>query len=107
MSSNQNRFGNYFGFLAGIIAFSCVQLPYPYSDIGMWLLVAAFILLIFIGHKAAFRAHPRGILAQLTEPSKIWGAKFNSVEKQIMYGSIIVVVSVIGSFVLKVTLFTK
>ena len=58
------------GVAAGV-GFGAGQLPPPYSNTAPGLLVVSLLALFAIGNKAAYRAHPRGLLSQYTAPRKL------------------------------------
>ena len=70
-----------FAFLIGVIS---INMPHPYDKSGLGVFVLCFLALIFVGHKAAFRAHPYGIFGQYSEPAKVLGQKLSKIERRIL-----------------------
>jgi hypothetical protein len=89
-----------------VIGFSSILLPHPYSNFGILLLFLGFMLLIIIGHKAAFRQHEFGIFAWWRNPGRILGADLTQKEKQLLFLGLTLVLSVILSIIVK-TLFAN
>lgn len=52
-----------------IIGITSAFLPEPFSGVGLIEFFIGFLIIIFIGHKSAFRQHIDGIFSQWTKPS--------------------------------------
>ena len=59
------------------------------------------MLLIIIGHKAAFRQHAFGMFAWWRDPGGILGADLTQKEKQLLFLALTLVLSVISSIIVK------
>lgn len=87
--------------LAAAIGFSSIQLPKPYSYIGIALLLISFIVLIVIGYKVSFRVHDYGIFAWWINPGKLFSAELNEAEKRVLLFAIVLVASVFVAILIK------
>ena len=76
------------GLLLGIIP---MLLPQPFDKLALALFVISFLIVILIGHKAAFRAHPLGLFGQYKAPSKVLGQKLSIIERKILKVSLMVI----------------
>jgi len=85
------------GIAAGV-GFGAGQLPIPYSNVALGLLFVAVLALFAVGNKAAYRAHPLGLLAQYTEPRKLLSEKLSAGERLAALLSVAVVLGVAASF---------
>jgi len=65
---------------AFILSAALSMLPFPYSNGGVFLFFVGFIGLIVVGHRAAFRQHKHGFVAQYTAPKVFLGMSLNGFE---------------------------
>jgi len=87
--------------LTAAIGLSSIQLPKPYSYIGIVLLCIAFIVLIVIGYKVSFRVHDYGLFAWWINPGKLFTAELNEGEKRVLLFAIVLVASVFVAILIR------
>lgn len=74
-------------------------------NIAQYLMFGGFIIVIVLGHKAAFRHHDHGLLAQYTAPKVFWGMDVNSKELTWLFIGAGLSLGSICGFAIKVMLF--
>lgn len=82
-----------------VVPFSCVFLPTPYNNFGLFLLFLSFFACIFIGWSSSIRNH--GINA--FNPFRQWKVAttttLNTIEKNIVLYAIVIIASVFLSLI--------
>lgn len=77
----------YIAVASAAVGFVAIMLPEPYSKIGLFLFLIGFVVLIAVGHKAAFRQHKHGILSQYTDPKVFLGMTLSQTELILLISS--------------------
>jgi hypothetical protein len=81
-----------------------MMLPTPYEKLGFALFLVLFLILIVLGHKVAFRNNKYGVFAQYTHPIKLMTEKLNKNEKVLVNISIITILSIMFTLLIRVNL---
>jgi len=76
------------GFLLGITP---MLFPQPFDKSAIGVFVISFLIIILVGNKAAFRAHPLGLFGQYTAPTKVLGKKLSVLERRVIVISLMAI----------------
>ena len=78
-----------------------VNIPAPFEKLSVVIFVLCFLAIIFLAHKAAFKAHRFGIFGVYVKPGKVLGEKLSSKESRIIAICIFAIVGICIGFIYK------
>src|SRR5210317_423253 len=87
--------------IACLVGVGSMLLPIPFEETGLILFLVAFLVLILLGHKIAYRNNKYGILEQYTHPIKLFREHVNKNEKIIMNATLYLIGGILLGFLFR------